>query len=110
MSTGAADHARLEELSRRFDRAAVEYPNVDAVVVWRPDLRREEAERQARNLHCNPADPASENFGQELAEQTRGEYAAMMYAVACEAWVPPTSASIEQLGGQTYWAHVIRAG
>ncbi|MCI0460798.1 MAG: hypothetical protein L0Z62_27940 [Gemmataceae bacterium] len=108
-ATQAPDPARLEELRRRFDHAACDHPNVDAVVVWRPDLRREETERQAHNLHAKPADPASDNYAAELTEQMRGAYAAMRCALEWEEWIPPSSGSIEQLGGQRYWSRVIRA-
>ena len=61
-ATSQADLVRLQELRSRFDHTAFEHPDLDAVVVYRPDLRREEADRQARNLHVKPVDPASENF------------------------------------------------
>src|SRR5437016_216126 len=69
MSSKAPDPARLEKLLHKFDRAACDHPNIDAVVVFRPDLRSEETERHARNLYVKPADPESENYSQELAEE-----------------------------------------
>jgi hypothetical protein len=99
---------RLEELKSRFDRAAFDHPRVDAVVVYRPDLRREEAEREARNLYVRPADPASENYGAELNEQMRGTHAAISCAIEWESWIPGEDKSIHQLGSKEYWPRVIK--
>jgi hypothetical protein len=104
----ALDPARLDKLRRRFNEAAYNFPTVDAVVVYRPDPHREEAERQARSLYVKPANPASEHFAEEWAEQTRGTHEAMRRALNWEHWVPPTTSTIGELGGQAYWRRIIR--
>ncbi len=110
MTAGQApDTARLEELRRRFDETAYTFPRVDAVVVFRPDLRREEAERQGRDSHFRPADPSSDNFAAEHAAQTRSTYAAIRAATEWNAWIPPSDRTIGQLGDQTYWERLLRA-
>ena len=50
-ATQITDPVRLEELRNRFDSDSFDHPSVDGVVVYRPDLRRKEAERQARILN-----------------------------------------------------------
>ncbi|MCI0701614.1 MAG: hypothetical protein L0241_11080 [Planctomycetia bacterium] len=45
MSSPGPDPARLEALRDKFDNAAEDFPGVDAVVVWRPEVRIADAER-----------------------------------------------------------------
>jgi hypothetical protein len=90
----------LDELYRRFDQAACDHPNVDAVVVYRPDLRSQEAERWAQGLYFNPAETASDNFAGDVSIQTRFHYAATRRSMNWDLWIPPSEKSIEQLGGQ----------
>jgi hypothetical protein len=97
----------LVELCRRFDLAAAKYPCVDAVVVYRPDIRSSAAESQARKLFVKPANPDSEHYAIELAEQNGGTHRARGCAMQWVRWIPPSDGSIEQLGGQTYWARIL---
>lgn len=97
----------LVELCRRFDLVATNYPSVDAVVVYRPDVRSSEAESQARKLFVKPANPDSEHYAIELAEQNGGTHSARACAMQWDRWIPPSNGSIEQLGGQTYWARIL---
>jgi hypothetical protein len=106
----APDPARLKELHRRFETAALDHPDVEAVVVYRPDLRREEAERQSLALFVTPADPASNNYHLERLAEVKGTYEAMRFALACREWIPPTGDSIEQLGFQGYGGYLLRIG
>jgi hypothetical protein len=102
--------ARLEELRTRFEKAAYDFPSLDAVVVYRPDLRREEAERQARNRHLRPIDPTSESCGVEQVAQTRDPFAAGRCDMEWgEEWIPPFRSSIGQRRCQQYWSRVFRA-
>jgi hypothetical protein len=103
------DLSRLGELRDRFDRAACNHPNVDAVVVYRPDLRREEVEREGRSLLIEPSDAEIEISAAERIEQRKRAHAARLLALATEYWIPPSDKSIEQLGGQEYWCREIRA-
>ncbi|HEV3260886.1 MAG TPA: hypothetical protein VG013_28800, partial [Gemmataceae bacterium] len=79
--------ARLERLRHRLENAAYDFPGVDAVVVFRPDLRRDEAERQARNFRSHPHEAA--RYAGQLVE-----------------WIPPSNKRINELGGQMYWDHI----
>ena len=102
--------ARLERLYRKFDRAAFGHPGIDAEVVFRPDLRRDEAELHARDLlNVRAADPASVNFAAEQSEQMRATYAAARCVAEWDPWVPPSEESIEQVGCEKYWVRVIAA-
>src|SRR5258708_7370956 len=94
--------ARLEELRTRFDRVAVDHPSVEAVVEYRPDLRHEQCEREALNLYVKPADPASDTYYLERAEESKGYYTAMRAALAGEERIPPLQLTIEEDGRQLY--------
>jgi len=60
MSASSADHrTRLDDLARRFDMAADEYPGVDAIVFFRLDLRDEQLQHEARTLLVPPPNPAA---------------------------------------------------
>jgi hypothetical protein len=105
----APDPARLDELRRRFEKAAYDFPSVEAVVVYQPDLRSEETERQAREslarmAHSEAVDPDLQS-AEGLAESTKCAYEAARYAVELDEWIPPFNKPIDQLGGQLYWAH-----
>lgn len=105
----APARARLEELRLRFDQVALAHSSLNAVVVFRPDLFREEAERQAQDRYGKAAEPGWDSNTQDLADESIGPYDAARHAADWERWIPPESGSIEQIGGERYWAHVIRA-
>jgi hypothetical protein len=107
MSGTAPELAQFKELRVRFNQSAFDFPNIDAVVVSRPDLRREDTERQARQFH---AKSAADDLQTEPLGQTSDRHEAMRSAVTWEKWLPPFCRSIEQLGYQTYWTRVLRAG
>ncbi len=109
-ATQAPDLARLEEYRGLFQKSAIEFPNLNAIVVFRPDLRRKEAEREAQKFHAKPPDSAPEILDSVLPEQTGDPYAAMRSAVVWESWVPESTGNIEQLGYQSYWTRVLGAG
>jgi hypothetical protein len=107
-----SDFARLEELGRRFDKAAFDFPNVDAVVVSRPDLRLELPQRQAREYlgqvaRAQPADASDPDsqLAAEFGQSAKCAYEAARMAAELDWWIPPSRESIEQLGGRLYWAH-----
>src|SRR5262249_4446667 len=89
---------------------ARDHPNLDAVVVHRPDVRSEESESAARDLLVKPLDLTSDDLGRDLSVQTKSIHAAITSAMDWDKWVPPGNKSIEQLGGQVYWHHFVRTG
>jgi hypothetical protein len=111
----APDPARFEDLRRRFESAAYDHPNVDAVVVCEPDLRHDESEREARDYFRKVIPPAFEysvepeyRAAEELAESMRHAHEAMRYVVQLDRWVPAWDRSISQLGGQEYSSYHVR--
>jgi hypothetical protein len=105
----ALDPLQLEKLCQKFEEAAYSHPTLDAVVVYRPDLRLQETERQARNWYFKEADTTSENSAVEFAKQTRSEYEVMRSTRVWEDWIPPTDKNIMQLGAEEYWTRIIRS-
>lgn len=82
------DPSRLEELRRRFADAAYNHPGLDALVVFRPDFRRLEAEQQARNFISHPHEAAR-------------------CAAEINALIPPSDEILNMLGRQERWSHVV---
>lgn len=107
MSTNTAVGARLEDLRRRFESAAFEFPAVEAYLVFRPDLRRDEADRESRLLLVTSANPDSENVSQELLAETKSIHEAMRLSIACQNWMPSGATTIEGMKLQRYFGHTL---
>jgi hypothetical protein len=105
----AFDRVSFEELHKRFHVAACEHPSIDAVVVFRPDLREEETERQAKALLVQLADPLSANYSQQRSNECKGIHAAIGLTQLWDKWIPPLYNNIEQIGGIKYWSRVLKA-
>jgi hypothetical protein len=107
--------ADLEELRDRFNKAAFDFPNVDAVVVKLPDARHEATKRQAQaalapRMHARlvqPGEPESFTL-KEVFESANCLHEAERWAVELDRWIPPSHGSIEQLGGHVYYVHTDR--
>jgi hypothetical protein len=99
---------RLEELRRKFEDAALRFPQVDAVVVYQPELRFKETECQARE-GLNRADqkkPIGFESPEDLVFSGKWALEAGRYALKLDEWVPPYHKSINELGCESYWNRV----
>src|SRR5262249_30082623 len=102
--------ARLEALLQRFENAAYEFPCVDAAVVYRPDLRRDEAQRLFADPYYRPIelmDPGPESDVEQLAASPRITHDAVRFALELDGWIPAWDKSVEQLGLRVYWTRRI---
>jgi hypothetical protein len=95
-TTKAPDLARLEALRGRFEDVALKHPGVNALVVYQPDIRREDTQRQVQEALERRAESNYAGAGERLWEAAR-------FAHRSAEWVPPFAQSVEELGCQTYW-------
>jgi hypothetical protein len=93
--------ARLETLRDRFDTAANEYPHLEAVVVFAPDVGCEDVIRQFVDASCGPDADTYERA------RMRVEAKRVAARLQFERWVPPWNKTVQQLGGHVYWSHQI---
>jgi hypothetical protein len=89
-----ADHARLDDLRRRLADAVNDFLSVDAVVVYRPDLRRKDADRLDREHGFSFAvrDPAGR----------AGTPSPSIRFAAWAEWQIPPGEQLDEYSGQVY--------
>lgn len=101
----ANDLSALQQLARRFEAAAEEFPAVDAIVIYRPDKQREEFEREAARIFDR--DPGSDNWDDGHGRYGRGALGAQRAAFDWERWIPPGCyLRTDQHGGEI-WRHAV---
>lgn len=97
-AAGTPNPSRLQRLFTQLEEAAFRFPGMDAVVIHRPDLRRDDTVRQVRE----GMERVDASFHPERGPGDRG-LEARAFAQKADDWIPPELKTIEQAGGRGLW-------